>query len=607
MPTLISHRLEMSDTQHRGTIRYEGEIEGKQWFGVEWDDPSRGKHSGQHPKDQSTFLFRVSFPNSASFVRADSQKVLVARTFLAAVRERYVADNSEELKVHQNSKSSGLRTRAPNEEVEVEMVGWEKMRQKLGSLQSIKILGLAGMQIGFVDDAVKARGGTEIEHADVDQASDALFHTFPLVEDLDLSRNLFSLWEDVARITKQLPQLESLRLNSNRLSFSSVWDSALLTAGFGNLKVLALNSTNIAWDDIETLAPYVPLLESLFIGFNNLTSVNDEKYPPTTEYSLPTSNQQTAPLFPNLTAFHLDQNKLTSWTQLCHLIHTHMPKLTTLNLSNNQISDIQPSSITTVFKHLTTLNLTCNNLTSYSSIHTLNSFPVLVDIRVRDNPCLSVQPPSKLDSRSTTVATTTEDSTTTSTSAHVSKSDELTARLTKATRINGKVITPRDRSDAELYYMGKVAQWIHGLRTTSTSISAAEKEALVEKLVQEFHPRYRELCGVYGEPEVAPASVTSNALKDRLVVLAFCLFEGGDVEVKRVEKKVPLTMTLRALRALVGRVLGVRGGGFRMRGVGGVLEAEEKGSGTNVVELEEEMREVGFFDFVNGDEIHVFV
>lgn len=32
------------------TVRYVGAVEGTtgQWLGVEWDDPTRGKHSGEH-------------------------------------------------------------------------------------------------------------------------------------------------------------------------------------------------------------------------------------------------------------------------------------------------------------------------------------------------------------------------------------------------------------------------------------------------------------------------------------------------------------------------------------------------------------------------------
>lgn len=32
------------------TVRYVGEVRGTkgEWLGVEWDDPTRGKHSGEH-------------------------------------------------------------------------------------------------------------------------------------------------------------------------------------------------------------------------------------------------------------------------------------------------------------------------------------------------------------------------------------------------------------------------------------------------------------------------------------------------------------------------------------------------------------------------------
>jgi dynactin complex subunit len=32
------------------TVRYHGEVKGTkgQWLGIEWDDPTRGKHSGEH-------------------------------------------------------------------------------------------------------------------------------------------------------------------------------------------------------------------------------------------------------------------------------------------------------------------------------------------------------------------------------------------------------------------------------------------------------------------------------------------------------------------------------------------------------------------------------
>ena len=40
----------LSTKGNRCTVRYVGQVVGKpgEWLGVEWDDPSRGKHSGTH-------------------------------------------------------------------------------------------------------------------------------------------------------------------------------------------------------------------------------------------------------------------------------------------------------------------------------------------------------------------------------------------------------------------------------------------------------------------------------------------------------------------------------------------------------------------------------
>jgi len=44
------------------TVRYIGQVEGTQgeWLGVEWDDPVRGKHSGEH---KGRRYFTCSYPS----------------------------------------------------------------------------------------------------------------------------------------------------------------------------------------------------------------------------------------------------------------------------------------------------------------------------------------------------------------------------------------------------------------------------------------------------------------------------------------------------------------------------------------------------------------
>ena len=45
-PPAVGRRLRHEN--FRGTIRYVGEIDGQKgvWYGVDWDDESRGKHDG---------------------------------------------------------------------------------------------------------------------------------------------------------------------------------------------------------------------------------------------------------------------------------------------------------------------------------------------------------------------------------------------------------------------------------------------------------------------------------------------------------------------------------------------------------------------------------
>lgn len=54
------------------TVRYVGEVAGTSgtWLGVEWDDPSRGKHDGRH-KDVRYFSCRVSLILHRAALRDD--------------------------------------------------------------------------------------------------------------------------------------------------------------------------------------------------------------------------------------------------------------------------------------------------------------------------------------------------------------------------------------------------------------------------------------------------------------------------------------------------------------------------------------------------------
>ena len=64
---------------------YEGTVEGTKgsWLGVEWDDPSRGKHDGTHA---GTSYFTARGPSSASFIR--EAKANFGKSFMRCVVEK---------------------------------------------------------------------------------------------------------------------------------------------------------------------------------------------------------------------------------------------------------------------------------------------------------------------------------------------------------------------------------------------------------------------------------------------------------------------------------------------------------------------------------------
>ena len=114
------------------TVLYVGPVEGTSgtWLGVEWDDPSRGKHSGEHkgirhfttryllpPLFFSCSAADCRVPGAGSFIRPD-RKTDGERTFLAALKEKYASHHVYE---QVTLEASGKQ---------IEMVGFDKIEQQ---------------------------------------------------------------------------------------------------------------------------------------------------------------------------------------------------------------------------------------------------------------------------------------------------------------------------------------------------------------------------------------------------------------------------------------------------------------------------------------------
>lgn len=187
----LGGRLSFSDALC--TVRYIGPLPDQKgdWLGVEWDEPDRGKHNG-HYKGKRLFETLSSSPTCASFVRA-SRVADKSRSFLEALRYKYAEEGLEMTTVNDDG-SIEISGKV------VEEVGFERIRKQQAILNELKIVLLDGLRIE----------STGIQ-AEIERLGAKIASTCPNITELDLSRNLFEHWKDVAEICGPLTKLRILK------------------------------------------------------------------------------------------------------------------------------------------------------------------------------------------------------------------------------------------------------------------------------------------------------------------------------------------------------------------------------------------------------------
>ena len=170
------------------TVRYCGPLAGQKadWLGVEWDEPQRGKHNGSH-QGQQLFETISTWPKSASFIRT-TRPLDVEKSFLEALRSKYVEE------VGQSTAEDAPQVTQISGKV-VEEVGFEKIRRQQAALQDLKIVVLDAMQI----------------RSELAESAERIAATCPNIVELDISRNLFEKWSDIASICAPLSRLRRLK------------------------------------------------------------------------------------------------------------------------------------------------------------------------------------------------------------------------------------------------------------------------------------------------------------------------------------------------------------------------------------------------------------
>ena len=236
------------------------------------------------------------------------------------------------------------------------------------------------------------------------------------IEELDLGGNTLADWTPLQTIASQLPKLFWLGLDRMPLPALTTLPDGF-AAAFGGLKTLCVSGTGMEWSQLLFLASATPKLEELHFATNKLSTLVQEG----TDVSVLSS----------LTELYLEGNLISEWSSLAPL--GHLPKLTLLNLNHNQLVTVPPYTEGdggfTTLKHLM---LRGNPIDAWASIDALNGFPNLTEARLAEMPL-------------------------TSNTSGAAARRTIIARLGRLKGLNGSEVRPRERDDAERFYLRQVA------------------------------------------------------------------------------------------------------------------------------------------------------
>ncbi|KAG6814569.1 hypothetical protein H0H92_000097 [Tricholoma furcatifolium] len=262
----MSNSSRISLAGYLGTVKYTGPVEGTSgtWLGVEWDDPSRGKHNGV--KDGKQY-FTCHVHNSGSFIRP-SPKISYGQSFLDALTAKYIENP------HGSATPEQVVLGSSQGAIVVEAVNLDKIRGKLADLSRLREVSLDGLDVATCDTAgVISRTCPSYEmlsHTRLVSGTDstAMGSAFLQLTELQLNGTMLP-WSEMQKATAFMPRLESIEFGYNGLT--QLYSGDDLPPRNKTIRDINLDG-NEFWSDIDALAAWCPNLESLTLGGNPLAT-----------------------------------------------------------------------------------------------------------------------------------------------------------------------------------------------------------------------------------------------------------------------------------------------------------------------------------------------
>ncbi|KAF9482808.1 RNI-like protein [Pholiota conissans] len=456
------------------TIRYVGPVDGTRgtWLGVEWDITARGKHDGC--KDGKQYFICRS-KASGSFIRP-TPHILYGVSFLHALSAKYIET------LHGSQTQEKVTLGSSQGAIQVEAVSLDKIREKFARLDRLREVSLENANVVKGDP------------------SGSIVNTCPNIRGLDLSQNLFTHWETIAQITQELPALQRLSLNRNRLQLSTNPDA--LANAFLRLTEIQLNATLMTWAEMQKITAFMPQLQAVEMGYNQLTRLRGD--------NLPTSFNST------ISTINLDSNLCSDWIHLWSALKEYQC-LQRVILTANSIKTIPfPQSPSDFLPGIKYLSLSDNNICNWDVIDSLSCWlPSLETLTIGGNPLVNVAGPEN------------------------QTRPLLIARIPSLCTLDGTIISSRERMDAELFYMSVIM---------NEGIVSDDERA-------KAHHHWHNLCKKHGKPdEVREQQKPQTKLGNQLLDLKLYAYNEEFVE-KRAEPSEPPTAVIRVLPSMTLRIL----------------------------------------------------
>lgn len=524
------------------------QIKTKRYYGVIWDDPTRGRHDGSVVDPTSGHLVRymkvspdehenAKHPTSASFVlphKLDLGRQLSYDLLL----ERYVRQhNPHEFEQHVVNCANNSKTKP------IELVGLEK----IVSQQQVEILSTISMRftgINHIPDNVLVLAASD-EGDDNDEGDSKTFgYGLKRCTHVDLAGNLLTDWDDVRRLLVALPHLRNVSVAHNRFVDASlapqgcVWSRQLVQLNLSkcNLRTSqtlvelcralpALESLCCAYADLRDVEPVLSEMQSTNCGTSSWCFAHVRELDVTSCQLTSPHLQLLSDLFPGVAVLNLTNNRVESWPEgsvfanLTHLQWTVAPPQESSSREDSHPSDLLQKSL----KHL---------IEAYHN--------QLISLRI------DLREPSSASSSSLQGAH--------STVVPVQCKLLLIACLGKLQLWNASRISEQERKDAEIYLLRHVDRDGYSMAKETASLLSATTSPQPQLLIK--CPRYDELMQLHPNALQHVRSGGDNGSGGTLMNLVTVEFRSlcpHSCDKPPVIRKLPVTLTLGRLKSMLAR------------------------------------------------------